>query len=324
MGFRDSLQNVRYFFKWLAQVLNTWFLPYHSDEEEEGEASAQAESDNAPDRSPKPSPPPEEAAAAAESLPPAPTTTEPETAEATTATATPSLAQIMAFRGSLSKRALAAIARQDVSQVESDLEQLVQSGIAEDAGDDRCRLISTERRQLQRSDRKMSEWLARLENDQLENETLDILDELFRELALRVSVRRNLILHVRQKIWMTWQSQKELCRVRVFSRTTPEQWSRIRYLDKGARRFRPRGRSRPGMGGDQVTFGWRAGADVYEIEGVLREMGQEFQKQVRHYHKRRKSATTSPEAETTTEMQATEAETDLAVEEETDSVPPED
>jgi hypothetical protein len=281
MGLRSSLQNARYFFKWLGQAIHTWFTPYHSDDEEEEEEAKEvaeaAASDNTPDHSPKPSPPPEETTESTYS-----TDYQAETASVSTETATAklSLAEVMAFRGSMSKQALAAVLGEEENQVGVEVERLVENGTAEDLGNGRYFLISNERRQILRSDSRVTEWLSRFQNESLENETLDVLDELFRQLPIKITVGRSLILHVRQKMWMIWQSQPDTCRVRMFSWPTPEQWQRLCHVDRGARRFHSRG---GGGGGRQssVTLRWRAGADVYSLESVLVEIGRDFMEQTR-------------------------------------------
>jgi hypothetical protein len=290
MGFSNSLRNIRYFFKWLAEFLYTWFTPYHTNEEEEPAQAAEA--DNAPDRSPKPSPPPEETT---DSTYPAEQQIEsiPEAAATEPTTAKSGLTHIMAFRGGMTKTAMAAILNENADQVGQEADRLVESALVEDLGDGRYLLTSNERREILRSDPRVADWLSRLQNTQFENQVLDVLDELFCQLAIKTTVGKNLVLHVRQKMWMIWQSHQETCRVRMFSRLTPEQWSQIRRVDDGAKKFRPRG---PQHGGDRysVVLRWRTGADVYAVQSVFIEIGREFQRQVKRRPGRKRQPPTPP------------------------------
>jgi len=295
MPFQDSLNTIRAFFRWMAQSFRVWFLPYHSDENEEETAEA-AQADTVPDRSPKPSP------SAEPSTSPTETTSEtyPESATATeSGVSTEPLseiqsepARVMAFRGATTKTALAAILGQDSDQVGEALGRLLETGVVDDLGEGRYLLRSDERRQILRADQRVSDWLARLNNTQMEDEILDVLEELSRQLALRITVGKTLVLHLRQRVWMIWKSQEDSCRVRILSRLTSKQWSRIRQLDEKAKRFRGPV-SQPTIGPNWVLFRWRAGADVEAVKSVLGEIGREFQQRVRHRSSRGRKPPTS-------------------------------
>jgi len=300
MRFWNSLRDVRYLPKLLGKFWDTWFTPYHSDEEadEEKEVAAEAAAtatDYAPDRSPKPTPPALETA--------------PETGESVSAAVEPepaasSLTHLMAFRGAMSKPALAAAMGQDVEQVGRDVDGLMETAMAEDAGEGRYLLITSERHLTLRSDSRFGEWLSRFRQSTLEDGVLDVVDRLCRELPIKMTVGKSLVFHLRQQKWMVWQSRHETCRVRVFGSLSPDHWSRIRALDTRARRFRRR-KFQEWDSRDWTTFRWRAGGDTYSLESLLADAGREFQRQVKRRRgpKRQPSAEHAPEAapETTSE-----------------------
>jgi hypothetical protein len=300
MGFWNSLRDIRYFFKLLGKFWDTWFTPYHSDQEDEEEKKDAAEeaaaaSDNAPDRFPKPSPPPVE------------TTLEPGESVATAAQpepAKPSLTHIMAFRGPMSKSALAAAMGEDVDQVGREVDVLVETAIAEDAGDGRYLLMKNERHLALRADPRVTDWLSRLRQSTLGDDALDVVDHLCRQLPVKITAGKNLVFHLRQQKWMVWQGREETCRVRVFGSLSPDQWSHIRAVDSRARRFRRR-KFQEWDSRDWATFRWRAGADTCVIESVLTDVGRDFQRQVRRHRgpRRKPSAEHAPEgvAESTSE-----------------------
>jgi len=303
MAFQDLPNNIRYFFRWLAELWHTWFLPCHSDEEESETGAVEAkaaEADNAPDRSPKPSPPAEEPTSSAEAAVETYAQTETETgapAESASETQSP-MERAMALRGVMTTMALGAVLGQDADTVSSGLARLVECGVVQDLGDGRYLLNSDERPRILRAAPQVSGWLSRLKSTQLEDEVIGVLDELFQQLALKVAVGRNLILHVRQKMWAIWEGHEGNCRVRIFGRPTPEQWAKIRRLDEGAKRFRHRGPQRS-YSPDWVSFRWKLGADLAEIQTLLVEMGHEFQQRARHRpRKERKPPVPSPTTET--------------------------
>jgi len=269
MGFRTWLKNIRYFFQWLGELYQTWFVPYHTDDEEleEGESAGDA---RPPDRMPKPSAPPEpsEAGQAVE------TAAEPVETR-------PSLGEFMAFRGPMSKAALAAAwGGGDAEAVERELQGLLDNYVAEDVGDGRYLLLDHERRHILRTDPRMSDWLSRLQHAQLENDALDVLEQICRELPVKITVGDSLVFHLRQRKWMVWQSRKESCRVKIFGTLSRNLYDRIRKIDRRARRFRRKEPHRWDTR-DWASFRWTLGADVLAIEPLILDAGREFQKHVR-------------------------------------------
>ena len=258
MGLRESLRNIRYFFQWLGEVFRTWFLPYHYNEGEEL-GTAETEGATAP-------------SAEAASLSTEPAQTGQEAVATASPAAKPDLAEVMAFRGAMTKTALAAVVKEDLDQVAGELDSLVASRMAEDLGDGRYLLVESERRRMLRADPRVADWLSRLQHAQLENDTLDILEELCRRLPVKITVGQSLVLHLRQRKWMVWQSREENCRARLFGTLNREQWSDLRSIDKRARRLR---RKEPHRwdARDWVTFRWRVGADHFAIESLLLESG---------------------------------------------------
>jgi len=274
MSLIEKIRNIPYLFKLLGQLWHTWFLPYHynhDDEEEEKEEAEEAEEDHAPDRSPQPVPPPP-----AEAVP------HDETAVATEETPTkPRLCQVMAFRGPSTKMALAAMLGEDVDRVGPEVDTLVETQMIEDLGDSHYLLTSSERSLALRSDSQVADWLSRLAHPDFENDALNLIDRLGRELALKITPGQSLVFHLRQRKWMVWQSQEATCRVRLFGTLSKQQWTELRQLDERVKGFRRREPHRWDSR-DWVAFRWRAGADTGTIESLLLDLGREFQKQVRH------------------------------------------
>lgn len=298
MGLWESFGNIRYFFMAIAEFFRMWFMPFHYDEDEEGEAEKKKaagsgqDEDAAPDRSPKPSPGTEETGGAGESATTAPG--EPaSTAPATAPSPFPRLSETMAFRGAITKEALAAVRQETPDQIDSSVGELVNSYLAEDIGDGRYVLTDHERREVIRSNKQAFDWLARLDNSSFEDDVHNLIAQLCRQLPVKITPGETLMFHLRQQRWMVWRSEPGLCRVRMFGTVKGEAWDKLKQMDHGIKRYlrkEPHGWD----GRDWVNFRWRTGADVFALESLLAAAGQEFYKMVRRRRRGSKASAETP------------------------------
>lgn len=279
MSFRESLTNIKYFFKWMGELISTWFAPYHYDEEDEEKASA---AENAPDSSPKPSPPPAGETEATDG-----SVAYGEPFDSGETSPSPDLSEIMAFRGAMTQTAMAAVMGKSRDDLTLEVESLLDYSMIEDIGDGRYLLLEHERRRILRADSNFADWLSRFQHNELEEGTLEVLEQLCRQLPVKIMAGKVLVIHLRQRKWMIWQSGEEVCRVKVFGTLSKDEWSHLRELDGRARRYRRRKDRRGWNPNDWVSFRWVVGSDSLAIESVLLEAGRTFQKNVRRRRKTR-------------------------------------
>lgn len=284
---KETLRNISAFFRWIAELYRTWFLPYHYDgddedvEEEKTDATAAA-ADVAPDRSPRPSPP--------EPAPTAEQTAAPETPPAETQPAAESsteaendcdrLVHAMAFRGNVSKRALAAVLGEPPEKIADILKLLIETQKVADLGGDRYVLAGGERKSALRAEAKIAEWLARFQNADMENRVLDAIGRLCPELPLRLHMGKDLFFQLRHRPWMVWQSTRKGCRVRLYGTLNPDQWRAVQQADRRAKQIREAG-FHPYRERDCTLFLWRSEEQFSKIAAFLPEAGREFLRQTK-------------------------------------------
>lgn len=268
-----SLRDIKYFFMWLADVFRTWFTPYHYDDENDEEEAK-----------PKPKakkPAPKKQAEAEQAAYEAASPYDESAKEGSVAYQdTPDVSEILAFRGPVNKSALCSILGKTMDEIDLELIQMAESATAEEMDDGRYVLNDSERRHVLRTDVRMSEWLSGFQSSNFENEVLDVIEQVCRQLPVKIVPGKNLAIHIKQQKWMVWQSRQEQCRVRLFGTITPEQWEQLSEVDRRARRFRSK-KAHRWDSRDSVNFRWRLGADTLAIESIFIEAGREFSKRVR-------------------------------------------
>jgi len=265
MVFQNWLRNVRAFFGLVAQMYRIWFTPYHYDgDDEEVQEAAGGRAADASSQAVAAQPEPVHEAASAESA-----------VAVESPPAHSRLTNLLAFRGAMGKRALAAALGQSAEQLEEDLTSLLETQIAEDAGSGRYLLADSERRSRLRADPNVADWLARLQRSDLEDDALAVLGHLCRHLPVKIKAGNKLVIHLRRSEWMIWESQPELCRVKIFGTLRSRHLAQVRKVDRRPRWFRVR-RPHDWHVRDWVAFRWQAGAEISAIESLLVEAGENF------------------------------------------------
>jgi len=294
MVFQNWLKNIRAFFRLVAEAYRIWFTPYHYDGDEEGAEE------------------PAESAAADSSSEAAATQSEPveETAPAESTVAVESspaplgLAEMLAFRGAMSKVAMAAALGQTVEQLEGEISSLLETQVIADAGNGRYVLASDERRSRLRANSHVADWLARLQRSDLEDDVLAVIDHLCGHLPVKIKPGDKLVLYLRQDRWMVWESQPEVCRVRIYGTLWSRHLPQLRKVDRRFKSFRVR-RPHDWHIHDWVAFRWQAGADTGAIQSLLVELGEIFFEHTRgrgHGGGRRKQPPQQPDSPPTEEQ----------------------
>jgi hypothetical protein len=193
----------------------------------------------------------------------------------------------MAWRGVVTRDSLAAILNATNEGTDEALSVLLDQRAIEDIGDGRYLLADTQRQRVLKADPHVSKWLANLADETLQERTLDVYEQLCRQLPIKVTAADNIVFHLRQRKWMVWQSRPGACIVKMFGTLAPEAWATVRAVDRRARRFRRRDSYHWDVR-DWISFRWNARDDRLAVEKALIESGRDFSRNLKLHRGQKK------------------------------------